>query len=183
MTNEEARAIMTLLKQSYINLRTKSDLRKKTVKENIKAYDMAIKALEQEPCEDAISRQAVLDGIDTYIYKAQSTGTQDDFYSFAELVVKQLPPINPQEPCKDWYDLPADEMTFKQARQAVKDLRIMLAEYLTQEPKTGHWIIYDVHGHKACKCSECDKDVGYPCNYKYCPYCGERMVESKELSE
>ena len=43
-----------------------------------------------------------------------------------------------QEPCEDWYDLPADEMTFKQARQAVKDLRIMLAEYLTQEPKTGH---------------------------------------------
>ena len=22
-----------------------------------------------------------------------------------------------QEPCEDWYDLPADEMTFKQARQ------------------------------------------------------------------
>ena len=51
-----------------------------------------------EPCNDAISRQAVLDGIDTYIYKAQSTGTQDDFYSFAELVVKQLPSVNPQEP-------------------------------------------------------------------------------------
>ena len=49
MTREEARAIMTLLKQSYINFRTKSDLRKKTVKENINAYDMAIKALEQEP--------------------------------------------------------------------------------------------------------------------------------------
>ena len=47
---------------------------------------------------DAISRQTVLDGIDTYIYKAQSTGTQDDFYSFAELVVKQLPSVTPQEP-------------------------------------------------------------------------------------
>ena len=47
---------------------------------------------------DLISRQTVLDGIDTYIYKAQSTGTQDDFYSFAELVVKQLPSVNPQEP-------------------------------------------------------------------------------------
>ena len=49
MTREEARAIMTALKQSYINLRTKSDLKKKTVKENIKAYEMAIEALEQEP--------------------------------------------------------------------------------------------------------------------------------------
>ena len=61
--------------------------------------------------------------------------------------------------------------------------RIKALPSVTAEPKTGHWIVYDVHGHKACKCSECDKDVGYPCNYKYCPYCGERMVESKELSE
>lgn len=52
---------------------------------------------------------------------------------------------------------------------------------LDQEPNTGHWIIYDVHGHKACKCSECDKDVGYPCYYKYCPYCGIRIIGSKEL--
>ena len=63
-----------------------------------KALKMAIKSLEQEPCEDAISRQAVLDGIDTYINKTQSTGTQDDFYSFAELVVKELPSVTPQEP-------------------------------------------------------------------------------------
>ena len=47
-------------------------------------------------CEDAISRQAVLDGIDTYINKAQSTETQDDFYSFAELVVKELQPVTPK---------------------------------------------------------------------------------------
>lgn len=65
----------------------------------------------QEPCYDAISRQAVLDGIDTYINKAQSTGTQDDFYSFAELVVKELPSVTPKLKighwieCKDRYDI------------------------------------------------------------------------------
>lgn len=37
---------------------------------------------------------------------------------------------------------------------------------------TGHWIVYDVHGHKACKCSECGMDAGYPCNDKYCRHCG-----------
>lgn len=58
--------------------------------------------LEQEPCEDAISRQAVLDGVDRYIYKSQSTGTQDDFYSFAELVVKQLPSVTPQPKTGHW---------------------------------------------------------------------------------
>ena len=45
-------------------------------------------------------------------------------------------------------------------------------EVLEQEPKTGHWVIYDVHGHKACKCSECGTDAGYPCNDKYCRHCG-----------
>ena len=39
-----------------------------------------------------------------------------------------------QEPCKDWHDVPSDEMTLEQARQAVKDLRKKLAEYLEQEP-------------------------------------------------
>lgn len=39
-----------------------------------------------------------------------------------------------QEPCEDWCDIPADEMTLEQARQAVKDLRKKLAEYLEQEP-------------------------------------------------
>lgn len=56
-----------------------------------------LRALEQEPCEDCVSRQAVLDGVDRYIYKSQSTGTQDDFYSFAELVVKALPPVTPKQ--------------------------------------------------------------------------------------
>ena len=72
-----------------------------TAKER-EALDMAIELLEQEPCEDAIIRQAVLDGIDTYINKAQSTGTQDDFYSFAELVVKELPSVTPKPKTGHW---------------------------------------------------------------------------------
>lgn len=39
-----------------------------------------------------------------------------------------------QEPCDDWYDVPSDEMTLEQARQAVKDLRKKLAEYLDKKP-------------------------------------------------
>jgi hypothetical protein len=42
-----------------------------------------------------------------------------------------------QEHCEDWYDVPSDEMTLEQARQAVKNLRKKLAEYLEQEPS---WI-------------------------------------------
>ena len=42
--------------------------------------------------------------------------------------------LKEQEPCEDWYDVPSDEMTLGQARQAVKDLRKKLAEHLEQEP-------------------------------------------------
>lgn len=39
-----------------------------------------------------------------------------------------------QEPCEDWHDIPSEEMTLEQARQAVKDLRKKLAEHLEQKP-------------------------------------------------
>lgn len=60
---------------------------------------------------DCISRQAVLEGVDTYINKAQSKGTQDDFNSFAELVVKVLPPVNPQPKTGKWIFKKFDEET------------------------------------------------------------------------
>ena len=46
----------------------------------------AIKALEQEPCEDAISRQAVLDMMQMRI-------SGKELYK----AVYELPPVNPQE--------------------------------------------------------------------------------------
>ena len=45
-----------------------------------------------------------------------------------------------QEPCGDWHDVPSDEMTLGQARQAVKDLRKKLAEYLWQKPCEDEYI-------------------------------------------
>ena len=71
-------------------------------KTTIDACRGAIKLLEQEPCEDCISRQPVINGIDNYIEKVQSTGAKDDFISFEELVVKALPPVTSQEPRTGW---------------------------------------------------------------------------------
>lgn len=59
-------------------------------------------------------------------------------------------------------------------KSVIEDIKAEITE------KTGHWITYDIHGHKACKCSECNNDVGYPCNDKYCKHCGARMVEPQE---
>ena len=129
-----------------------------------------------------------------------------------------------QQPCEDWYDVPSNEMTLEQARQAVKDLRKKLAEYLEQQPcedcisrqavikllsydwanrpahkavesvkklpsvtpkeKTAEW-----YGEDGCKgacegymsagviCSQCGEVLcGYIGNYDFCPNCGARMV-------
>ena len=54
MTNEEARILLKKTKPKDNNAMSIM-LRE--------AMDMAIKALEQEPCEDAISREAVLEAI------------------------------------------------------------------------------------------------------------------------
>lgn len=97
------------------------------------AFDKAINALEQEPCEDAISREAVLNEI------YNTDGISNIYFCLADKI-NALPPVKPAE-------------------------------------KVGWWIIYDVHGHKACKCSECDMDVSYPCNDKFCKYCGSKMQE------
>jgi hypothetical protein len=57
---------------------------------------------------------------------------QKDFQECLDMAIKALE----KEPCEDWYDVPSDEMTLEQARQAVKDLRKKLMEYLEQEPTT-----------------------------------------------
>lgn len=134
-----------------------------------------------------------------------------------------------QQPCEDWHDVPSDEMTLEQARQAVKDLRKKLVEYLMQEPcddcisrsdvkkylsapdangdrviyesdldllpsvtpkeKTGHWkpIEYDGYadGYPVWDVWECSK-CGLEHNgdkeslTAFCPDCGAKMIEPQE---
>jgi DNA-directed RNA polymerase subunit RPC12/RpoP len=96
-----------------------------------------------------------------------------------------------QEPCEDWYDVPSNEMTLEQARQAVKDLRKKLVEHLEQEQKTGHWEQYGNYWEDKFKCSECGKEqpkilcgeriIGHWSDY--CPKCGARMIEPQESEE
>ncbi len=52
------------------------------------ALEMAIKALEQEPCEDAVSRQAVHDGMIKYGFHASDM-------TITEFVEDVLPPVTP----------------------------------------------------------------------------------------
>lgn len=121
------------------------------------ALDIAIKALEQEPCEDCISRQAAIDLAD----ELKDDLPDDDHLS--DMVMSHnegileyqtklslLPPVTPTEKVGHWewgqYD---------------------------GNPNIGNW-----------HCSECNRivcgaitAVNPVYSYKYCPECGTKMRE------
>jgi hypothetical protein len=76
-----------------------------TISEQVDALEMAIKALEQQPCEDAISRQAVMNII-SFEYgwlidaKEYNTNIRIAFNSLMSRV-KALPSVTPKAESKD----------------------------------------------------------------------------------
>ena len=89
ITDEDAVEIIMALEQTELNSSYNS------IKTELKPCDTLRDNL-AESSQDCISRQEVIDGIDRYIEKAQGFGIIDDFISFKELVVKQLPPVTPK---------------------------------------------------------------------------------------
>jgi hypothetical protein len=79
MTRKEAKRVLEVDLDHTYNDESKEALR------------MAIKALEQEPCEDAISRQAALNGITMAEVRWQAVDN-----------VKKLPPVIPQPKTGHW---------------------------------------------------------------------------------
>ena len=125
------------------------------------ALNMAIKTLEPDPCEDAVSRQAVLNvikeqeklasdrvrdtpssldnGLHTWVNPAYTRySTQLSERSQFKTMIQTMPPVNPQ-------------------------------------PKTGHWIKISPAG--IYECSECGQNVMTSdiCAYKFCHGCGAKM--------
>ena len=111
------------------------------------------------PCGDAISRLAVLDGIDKYIYKAQSTGTQDNFYSFAELVVKELPSVNPQSKAEQFAEWVAREIfdeNWEYNKDAFAEIACRkLAKLGIVRAKGDEWELVESHKSAYNKCPIC----------------------------
>ena len=73
-----------------------------TIGEQVDALEMAIKALEQEPIGDLISRQAVLDKTIRVnsIWKSITNSKGKNL----EEIVSELPSVNPQEPKTGHWD-------------------------------------------------------------------------------
>ena len=90
MTREEATALLKsrvdLIKSNYPE-----------IDDYCESLEMAIEALKQEPCEDCISRQAVLD----YLFRPYSN---EELYSNIDIAnfIKELPPVTPQQKIGKW---------------------------------------------------------------------------------
>jgi len=157
------------------------------------AFDMAIKALEQEPCEDwhdipsnemnlEQARQAVRDlrkfVMDNHILpKLQSC---KDAIS-RQAVLEQI---------NCW--IGSGEYRYTNATHYLTR-RMQDLPSVTPQPKTGHWIKWYeqkeddwvVENIPHCKCSECGKEYDPHLSQfiKYCNKCGAKMVEPQAESE
>ena len=70
--------------------------------EDAEALDMAIKALEQQPCDDCISRETVLEIIE-----------KEDFKGDAIYGIERLPSVTPTRPTGKWIDIGDEGIIFK----------------------------------------------------------------------
>ena len=118
------------------------------------ALDMAIKALEQQPCEDAIRRADA----EALFRNARSKLNPSDYKTADEFNTRDLMLLN--------------------AEQFIH----LLPSVRPQEPKTGHWeMCEDADGiYGVCDICGTDADfTHYGKAYPYCPNCGAKMIESQ----
>lgn len=148
MTREEASEIVESAFDAWENEYSTGD---DWSKEH-EARDMAIKALEQKPCEDAISRQWLMECVNEGWIKFD---TEKDKNRFIHLVRDIAPPVNPQ-PCGDLISRKAileefenDQYHLEFCKEhhiersiSMEMVRIRLHDLpsVNSQTKTGHWL-------------------------------------------
>lgn len=159
--------------------------------------ELAIKVLEQEPCEDE-EYEKDLNGLKEQIFKEGNTliSKQDLLERFIEIdneyknshwnllqILSNIDILIGKEPCEDAV-----------SRQAVKEqmikygfhaLDITITEFVADLPpvnpqKIGHWI--DMGSGQ--ECSECREiQYGYDSFRYFCANCGAKMIEPQESKD
>lgn len=121
----------------------------------VEAFTMAIKALEQEPCEDAISRQAVLKTLDDMNNVLDVDRTVANYKELLKECYEVLPPVNPQEP---------------------------KTGHWIKEKSVYGWDGKSYQCSKCCRSIHLDLEVEDLNDYPFC-HCGAKMVEPQESEE
>ena len=177
MTREEAIAI---IRKEYLCVDRDCDIERSCGKCDLmipskepilEAYKVAIEALAQEPCGDAISRQALLDAIDNErksLLDMGMKGAEHIVVHHARRIIEEMPSVTPAERVEYGTDGNAYKMSISNGK-----------EYETE--RIGHWIDREVYDADRWKCSKCGRTEQYQENY--CPHCGAKMVEPQERSD
>ncbi len=153
--------------------------------DNYEEVEEIIGALEQEPCDDCISRQAALDtfGLSEKSRKYGGDHSGYDTIMLYEVqdALEALPSVQPQPKYEDIAKAFQFGLAFGFGEKYNEMDKVIdeLKKVITPQPKMGHWefvhpLQEDDGG--AYMCSECK--VGYLENcgdWIYCPNCGAKM--------
>lgn len=166
-------------------------------------YERVIKALEQEPCDDCISRKAVLNTLDSMDKALTEDRTVEEYKELLEECYKVLPGIQPKSIEGDaiskaealniiniegkWIfnnDKVYSPVNVGIALTSIKK-KIKNLPSVQPKPKTGHWIAteneeMEIDGYY---CSECDCPMETEEKTRFCPNCGAEMLPTDSEKE
>lgn len=171
-------------------------------------YDMAWEEAkvfyEQEPCEDAVSREELLKAIDTWDKFGCDADTKlvpyKDHYipyiHYDDVVkcIKGMPSVQPKPiECEDAVSRQAVKELYcricmetnvcYRSKENCEDLKLFDKLPSVQPKKTGHWEMCEDADGLYGVCDVCGQDADfshYGKAYDFCPNCGCRMVEPQE---
>lgn len=158
-----------------------------------------------EPCTDAVSRQAILDGIEELKKSPWATDKRGNGFEYLitealdvvkDLCIKQLPSVNPQ-PCDDAVSREAVDKyivellsgyLYAEERERLEKLNAYLWELPSVTQKSGKWIERQniartsiataIEFRWTYECSECGHEVRH--KTRFCASCGCRMESDGE---
>lgn len=213
MTREDA---VTTLKDILEMVHKQKEIEKSTLygildsnNEPLEALDMAIKALEQEPC-DCISREEVCDYIAEFVNHEYATDRERELVKHIIGGIQHLPSIQPTtkenlvvEDCISRAELLKAVDTWDKfgcdadsKLVPIKDCYVPYIHYddvvkaikgmPSIQPKTGHWKKTDFIDKVIC--DVCNKRVWDTftdgvLNFQYCPNCGAKMLPTDSEKE
>lgn len=122
----------------------------------VEAHKMAIQALSQEPCEDAISREWLKIAIHNFYHGLKHTPTEEDIQAY----IDAAPPVNPTK-TGHWIDDNENEIDAQYGRHLYKCSECNEYADMFVGGTEDWW------------------DIEKP---NYCPNCGCRMIEPQERS-
>ena len=114
MTREEAIRELYVLWDRHKHYEGKEAIRYFMDGNYTESLEIAIEALEQEPCDDCISRKAVLDAIDAHKYSDSFCEEHNIDWSInlgmVHILVNELPSVTPQQKIGRWISNAEDDL-------------------------------------------------------------------------